>query len=561
MNILHITDLHISEPITSEDTSKIEGLRESYFEEYLEGLVTSIDREIDYMVVTGDLVDRSKFENFGHVSKVISHLGEKLSIPDENIFITNGNHDVPRDTGCLDLFNEFLIKFDKGKNILQSGDRYKLYSNTNNTVGFLCLDSIGDNYDNGTPSNLTPYQEDNIVSSVKEHQFDELIVLSHHPAASYELQNQAPFDEDDDDWSKSHIWSAGGNLFKRLSSATNVKKSVYWFAGDVHRPEFTIIDQRMYLIVGSSCNSISGHTQGMPPAVSLLVSGNQEGKQLFSYSKNTDGHFNRSLAGEWESKLFEPKYFGNLGAKLEQSKGNAQPIEEEASDLQVVKEPVKLSGSFTLIDKAIEKQLRNNVVERNLYHFGRFENRSDLVSLGWVSVSNMLNDSSLYLKVINSFKKQIESIINGTNNISKNDCILLGLDHWGSILSSRLGAALNIRSCCVATDCDNRDYDTREVLNEELHSIFSRKKLVFCISDVISTGHTIQAISNSNLYNEGTNWYNLCILFDPVQERPKYTFDKFSHTYYLCGDVKLPILNKDYLPDTPLLQPQSHILR
>lgn len=561
MNILHITDLHISEPITSEKTTQIEGLRDSFYEEYLEGLISNIDENIDYMVVTGDLVDRSNFDNYKYVCKIINHLGTKLSISDENIFIINGNHDVPRDTGCLDKFNEFLSKFDKNKKVLCKGERYKLYSCAKSKTGFLCLDSIGGNYAKGTPSNLTQYQEDDIVSSVKENQFDELIVLSHHPAASYDLQNQAPFDEDDDEWSKNHIWSCGGNLFKRLSSATNVKKSVYWFSGDVHRPEFTIIEQRMYLIVGSSCNSVSGVPQGIPPTVTVLSIGESDRKQLVSYAKNTEGHYNRSLAGEWSQKAVDPKYFGAKDTSVSIARGEKQHSEEEPVHHEEVKEPAKANEGFTLVDKTIEKQLLDNVIERDLYHFGRFENRSDLVSLGWVSISNILNDSSLYLKVINSFKKQIESIIGSANNINKKSCIILGLDHWGSILSSRLGAALNIGSCCVATDGDNREYDTREILNDELKDIFSKKNIVFCISDVISTGHTIKAISNSNLYNEDSNWYNLCILFDPVQNRPEHTFDRFSHTYYLCGGIKLPIIDKVYLPDTPLLQPQSHILR
>ncbi|MCU1792483.1 metallophosphoesterase family protein [Pectobacterium polaris] len=554
MNILHITDFHIKEKQTSESSTHIEGLRESYYEEYLDGFISLVSCNVDYIVVTGDLVDKCMHENYSHVSQILNHLASKLNVIKSNIYIANGNHDVPRGDGSLVYFNSFISEFDNDKNLVISGDRFKIYKDNTINTGFLCLNSIGENYKDGTPSDLKPFEEDKIVDSIKSQGFDNLVVLSHHPALSYELQNEAPFDESDPNWSQKHIWSSGGQLFRRLGSSINVKNSVYWFAGDVHRPEYTVVDRHMHLIVGASCNEISNVPSNIPPTITILSIDEENNGTLKSYNKHSVGHNNRGLNGEWEEKNKKPQYYGANLPKPDDVKTSID------SKKELEKNNSSIEKNHTLIDLNIEKKLHDKIIENRLYNFGLFNSRSDIASLGWISISNMLNDGGLYLKVITFLKNKIENIVSEANNIEKRDCILLGLDYWGAILASRLGAALNIRSCCVATDSEYREYDDREVMNDELSDIFKYKKMVFTVSDVISTGQTIYNISNSKLYNDNASWYNLCIIFDPVQSRGEHVFENFAHTYYLCGTIKIPIVNKMFLPDDILLRPTRNVL-
>ena len=65
IRILHITDLHIHDPL---DTK--ENLRKLFYKEYLNLLVKkikeSIKDDIDYLIATGDFVNKANFKNFQH---------------------------------------------------------------------------------------------------------------------------------------------------------------------------------------------------------------------------------------------------------------------------------------------------------------------------------------------------------------------------------------------------------------------------------------------------------------------------------------------------------------
>lgn len=143
MNILHITDLHINEPNGVE-----EALRAAYYPEYFESLIQKISDDeitVDYIFVTGDIVNHAKVENYSHAFDVIKHLADNLKISVDNIFVINGNHDIDRKTGSLSEFKEFSKQFNENKKLLTTGDRFELYKMTENDA-ILCLDSIGSSF-------------------------------------------------------------------------------------------------------------------------------------------------------------------------------------------------------------------------------------------------------------------------------------------------------------------------------------------------------------------------------------------------------------------------------
>lgn len=553
MNILHITDFHIRKPKPTETDTHFEALRVNFYEEYLETAFDIIQEKIDYIIVTGDLVDRGLVNNFDHVNAIIINFSKKLNVSEDRIFLTNGNHDTVRDTGDKSEFINMRNHYDKSKVIISSDARYTIYK-INDSIGVLSLDSIGSNHKTGLSEGLGTHLSDKIIQEVKSNCFERLFVLSHHPAQSYATQNQAPFDESNPKWSEEHMWPGGGNLLNRLSSTTTVKKAVYWFSGDIHRPEYTIIDQRKHLIVGSSLNSVDGLPPAIPPTINILnICEVEDTSELIQIKREHIGFNNTGIAGNWVRSTFSPSYFGQKIIPNEVVEKEIKLPQEET------KEIVKINkNNHSLIDKHTENILYKNVADRGLYHFGKFESPHHSTSLGWVSISGMLNDSSLYLKVINGLKTKVEEII--SKKVRKSDCIFLGIDHWGAILAARLGAAMNIRSCCIAVNDENRAYDSLEVLNDELISVVSKKKMIFTISDVISTGYSVNKVANSSLFNSKSNWYAFCIIFDPIQDRGDI-LSNYSHTYYLCGKISVPVIRKDYLPDEKILKPTSSVLR
>lgn len=539
MNILHITDLHINDP-----NNNAEALRVAFYPEYLEPLIEKInqDQNIDYIFVTGDIVNHAKVENYSHAFDVLNYLSNQLKVSIDKVYIINGNHDINRKTGSLDEFRNFANQFKKDKNILAEGNRFELYKATENNA-ILCLDSIGSSFADGYSSSLDDAIKDQIVCEVRKHRLKNLFILSHHPAASYDIQNQAPFDENDSSWSQKHIWHDGGSLYKRLSSRATINGLGFWFAGDVHRNEYAIIDGIRVLSVVSSLNITAESKSSVHPEVRVISVNNYSTSKSYFYSFL--GHNRSGLEGKWESKEYPAYPIGNDRPAIPTSDRSIAHSESVKTAQTLTPSPKTI-----LICKELQKQIYDEIVKRKLYEFGRFDTSTELTSLSWISTQGLLSDYSLFSKVISSFKIRIEELI--PQVINKKECILIGIDLWGAILSSRLGAATNIPNCCIAVRSQRDSYDNVERINNTLIDIVKGKKIVFVISDVISTGSSVLTTYNKLKGAENSSWYNLAILCDPSQNRGA-CFENYTGTYYLCGSVRMPIVEKNKLPDIDML--------
>ncbi|MDP1774766.1 MAG: metallophosphoesterase [Methylobacter sp.] len=541
MNILHITDLHIDEP-----EGEKEALRAAFFPEYFESLIQKIRDDqinVDFIFVTGDIVNYAKVENYSHAFDVLNYLAEKLCVTIDNVFVINGNHDVIRSTGSLAEFNTFAKRFNESNNLLNKGNRFELYKVAENDA-VLCLDSIGSSFNNGYSSPLGEITKDNIVKTVRDHKLNNLFVLSHHPAASYDTQNQAPFDEGDISWNEKHMWPDGGSLYKRLSSKATVNGMTFWFSGDVHRDEYSIIEGIRVLSVGSSLNVTTETTSAIQPQVHIVSVNNIDTYHQYKY--NFLGHNKTGLEGEWDSKQVDALLVGKkhqIHPKQNKKITNAESNKTDTiSALSIIR--------INLINEKLQEDIHNEIIKKNLYEFGRFDTSAKLTSLSWVSTQGLLGNYSLFSKVIKAFKGKIDELI--PQEIKREHCLLVGVDLWGAILSSRLGAATNIRNCCIAVRSQRDSYDNVERINETLKNIVKGKKIIFVISDVISTGSSISTTYEKLKGAENSNWYNLAVLCDPSQDRSS-CFENYTRTYYLCGSVKMPIVEKNKLPDLDML--------
>lgn len=533
MNILHLTDLHINDP-----KSDNEALRDAYYQEYFSELIENIKHsEISKMFITGDIVNHAKLVNYSHAKKVIEYLSKALNINSKDIFFTNGNHDVPREDGNLDKFESFLGDFNKDKSIIKYSERYKIYSIDNNDV-VLCIDSIGSNFSSGLPSEIKTSIVDEIITSIRENSTNNIFILAHHPAESYTIQAQAPFDEGEN-WSRNHIWAHGGNLFRRIANKATIKGDAFWFSGDVHRQEHTNIDHNRILVVTGSCNAYENYTSAILPQVRIISTIEKQTSKIYEYQ--FIGHNRKGLEGNWVKKEVKAVNIGSYQ--------NIEKQKQTPNDTPISKKESSSINTLKKCDEYLENEIHLEIVDKKIYKFGRFDTCRDITSLAWISITPLLDCRSIYKKIINQFKSKIEDISGITNN--KSDCLLIGIDHWGAILSARLGAATNIRSCSVAIRGKSGSYDEHEIINNKLTNIVKGKKFIFVISDVISTGNSMSSVINK-LKGEDDNWYGFAVICDPQQDRGERLI-KYKDIFYICGSLRMPIINANLLPDEQIL--------
>lgn len=560
MKILHITDLHINDPLGSN-----EALRENFFDEYLhEPLELIKDKGIDYLFITGDIVNTYKTNNYAHAHKIVKFIAEQLSINNDNIYIVNGNHDISRENGDLFDFIDFSNSYGN-RNFIENSKEggYSLHKIDNKTL-ILCLDSICEEYATGKPRKITSLLADEITKLIKNNAAENIIILSHHPAASYKSQNEGMFDEDNS-WSEHHLWSDGGQLLARLGKPIMKKNKIYWFAGDTHRSEITVIDNIKNLITTASlncidttektcnctekkcnCNSKLNHSYINPQMRIVDILSDKS----FILEYKPSGHNNRGLIGGWELLEARKTNINNESSYNKLAKNNSNKdikkeigIEnKENKENKLTRCNDDLSVPYEVMSLELEKKIFDFVIREKLYTNNYYRHNNDITSLGWISTSRLFDNQPMYKNIIMEFKTIIENKI--ILNEDKSNFILLGIDNWGSIISSRLGAATNIRNCCLAISNTNESYDSDEMINDALISIIRNKKHIIVICDVINSGNSLLKVTNE--LKKDNNWTCLTVFYDKTQKR-KDSLSKYEKIYFACGKLKLPLISTDLI--------------
>lgn len=94
IRFLHISDLHLRPGrVKRYDQDRV-----------LKGLLDFLERDresfpLDLILVTGDLAQSGKAEEYALVSEFLSMLMKNSSVPTEHVFVVPGNHDIDRDIG------------------------------------------------------------------------------------------------------------------------------------------------------------------------------------------------------------------------------------------------------------------------------------------------------------------------------------------------------------------------------------------------------------------------------------------------------------------------------
>ena len=91
--ILHITDLHIADPLSSEEPLGVPGYRQ-YLRELVNKALATAPGPFDCIVATGDFIDRRRTANFEHATEVLHYLASSVGLELRHVAVCPGNHDV-----------------------------------------------------------------------------------------------------------------------------------------------------------------------------------------------------------------------------------------------------------------------------------------------------------------------------------------------------------------------------------------------------------------------------------------------------------------------------------
>ena len=541
--ILHLTDFHINDFKDGK-----EYFSEKCYERYVNLLVEEIQKlkgSVDCIVATGDFIQEGKVENFEHAVTILNYLRQKLNLTPENIGICIGNHDIynPKEKdGKLDTskddisaFTSFADRFTSKLNIIEKDKRYTLCKLADH-IFFLSLDSTL-NRSSNQPGKLTSDEGKKIINILQKSQLDHpdniLIIGSHYPITSF-----ASFPAEDG-WYDKHVWKSAIYLTGEIQSNITQAKILYLF-GDTHQPDWDEKNNQLYVTSGRIGTKIFDPDNDNIKKISHI---NREAK-LVSYFPNNAVNVQSFYYHQESHQEDENKGYWSTTAPI--------PIRYKVGQADLIKSKnLKGKGEF-------EKKIIEYIRTSRLYKFGRFSvvnNEEEKISLGWVSINNLLADRNDILpEIIISAKDYLYEIITETND--REQILFVGIDFWGSIISSHLSLMTGNRNYCKRTRGNTIDSSLQEIFignDIDLKNI----KYVVLITDVVSSGFTLEKVYNkiSTSLKEQNNeikYIAISVISDRKQ-RKKTNLSFLTAFGAFCGNLRIPVVEKDDIPDESIL--------
>ncbi|MEO7357974.1 MAG: metallophosphoesterase [Ignavibacteria bacterium] len=544
--ILHVTDFHL------ENADAIdEFLSKGSYQRYINSLVKEIKKDfetIDCIVATGDFVDCGKGENFEHAKLILFSLAAEFNLSPKNIGVCIGNHDIKCtfkrkkiDTSKDDKtqFNLFSTNFSNKLSFLFKTDRANLSSLAEN-VYLLALDSTFNRKAN-SPGKFLKTEAKGILQMLKDSSVDNpdniLIIASHYPIRYFD----SFYDSEDID---KHFWQSAVYLKMEIQENINQAKILYLF-GDTHQSDREIHEQQAFIMTSRWGIKIP-RPEDDPKKKSDI---SQEAK-LIHYLKN------RSL------KIHTFSYHSKIH-KLDANDGHWVGESPIKIDLQT-KHADLIKGRY---EKDLDLKIIQQIKLDGLYRFDRFlvnKEGEEKISLGWISINNLLKEqkNGILSEIIVSTKDYLEEKI---RDISVKDVLYVGIDYWGSIISSQLSVMTGSINYCRALRGSEKHYTKSEQFSEtDLETLFINIKYVVFITDVVSTGSTLRRIYEKIISNpvleaktKEIKFITISVMSDRRQRKKAdlgflYAFGTF------CNNLRIPVVDKEDLPDEGILPSKKH---
>jgi orotate phosphoribosyltransferase/predicted MPP superfamily phosphohydrolase len=531
MNILHITDLHLDN-----FQGEIEFLRDGFYQEYIDRLFNSVKSKnlsIDCLVVTGDLINVGKVENFEYVEIIINYIIEKFSIDKSKVCLSIGNHDYKwKELTEGDTCNEKLLKVPFNdfrnkycKSFIEDEDNYFLILLSNDTY-FLSIDSTW-NSKNGAPGLFNTSEEDKLIRKVKEivKENDILLIGCHFPIISFDNNFLAG---EESNWHSNHIWVAGNTLRDRLKKLKT--KCTIWFHGDVHASDQKIIDDEIFVLT-SKFGSKPDHSEQKRQAILLSILDGHISKITCNYEFPT--HNQNPRLGDW----------------------NCSDSNELRIVSPILQSKKKEEEDLSAHNQEIEKEILRLIKERELYQFGRFKINDGYISLGWVDIIKLMNDKVL----LNRISDKSYALIKSKIKEESENLLLLGIDIIGGILASQLSVRFNVKNSIIPVRTKPDHYSVFEFLHSKAFDNISNIENIVIFIDIISTGSTINSIIDEIIsQNPSINIHVISIISNDIKNRIISIPHTKSYTTF-CSNLKIPMIKSEDMPDEVFVKPNMNV--
>lgn len=560
--VLHITDLHIDDPVDGP-----ENLRKGKYREYLGQLTETITAagvpRIDAIVATGDFVNLGKKENFLHAETVIIFLLQQFKLENSNLAACHGNHDLQQALereGKVEESRgpviEFMRKFANGsptKSVDSVKDR-ALLCQPHPGIWCLMIDSLSgcDVSKAPNPGSLQlPKESDGIAELVSAVPQDEVLIVGTHYVVDPDVGRLAAFEDEQPDWYPRHFWIHATPIKERIWRMRKEPGKTVWLCGDVHREGCAVRDGILYVTTGR-LGTRSGKEDSPILRQATVIEFSDTGLRLLKATYRSSD--NKAEYGDWNAQWATPEsdakvMTGVLDYKDYKSISSAPSF--ETSD-------ATSANNMFVVSEEREEGILRAIRDKGLYSWGRFATSGDQVLLSWISVGPLLNVPELLGATVNDMSGWIQSRLN-EYCINIEDVVLIGVDCWGGVLASQVSIITGATNFCVAARGRGEYHTSQETISDEVCETIKRARAVVLVNDVVATGHTqkwvydkIATVLPDRV--KDLRWLSLSVLSDPSQ--PLAADCSFVDAHGTACRIKRPFLPADRVPPDDLVPTQ-----
>lgn len=571
-SILHVSDLHIADPLDTTDF-----LREGFFREYLSDLPSAFqhagfDGGVDAVIATGDFVDRGRVQNFTHATSILRFLADLWSVPLDNVVTCIGNHDVIRD--CEQAgdggraragYQKFSREFANAAAKPIGG--VAVAGAITGGLAFVSLDATRLDTTRGLPDRpgiLSAAETDALIHWINTSTGDArwLALCSHFPADMVAAA-VAPFADPaaPSDWYQKHIWEQATYLRERLVKVATTQ--VAWLSGDIHEDSAVLEEEKVAFCTTGRLGVTAHRSHGEARRQVTLIELNDSGEPNLWRAEFHARGTAIAQKGEWIARLVPWK---------RQSQGLQPTYPAPSADLNGPRHRrVALDGSVTQapprqtqrllepIDADYEKELIQQISEDGLYRFGRFETAMpNKVSLGWIGVDDLCTVNDQFEPAVRRMAGWVQTRVVGKFDPER--IAIVGLDAWGSMLGIQIALKLDLSFVPVSSR-SNRQFARLGERFEEDECIrrLGECKVIVVVADVVGTGGALSTVGKkivSALGEEGKAlvWYVVSMFCDKSQDRGDL-LDFLEDHGSLCVNLRLPLCDVESLPSLDVLPP------